>query len=411
MPVEDLTFPEGSGGGISRPELLAVVSFPLWPPANGAVLRCTSLLRELGRKWSIRLVSPDPGQTDFDPASFGVDRFIPVKLSGEWTYYPGQYDPSPLVAAVRKEQEREPALAALLFMGSEFLANDIEDFPPSVADRIDCLTLGTWRQFLHAGGIREAASKLYELARVLLYERSVASTPFATVVVGEADQMCLERLVGTVRTTVISNGVEVGPDPGPQAENPHPTVVFSGVMDYAPNVDAVEYFSRSVWPLVRASCPDAHFRIAGRVPSPRVLALAKIPGIEVMGEVPLMGPVLSQGWVAVAPLRLGSGVPNKVLEAWAAGTPVVLTQLATNGIQATARFPALIQDSPEGMAKAIVRLLDRPQERDALGRAAYAEASRLSWGVAAGRVHRLLLDAVSDRYGTATDSAGSYPGL
>lgn len=399
MPDEARTKQDHELSEVQKPDLLAVVSFPLWPPANGAVLRCTRMLKELSRLWNIRLISPDPGEVAFNPAAFGITSFVPVCLHGRWTYYPGQYDTGPLIAAVRKEQESRPALAALLFTGSEFLAKELDDFPPTVADRIDCLTLGVWRQVLKADGMRAAASKLLEVGRVLQYERSVASTPFATVVVGESDRMCLERLVGTTRTRVISNGVDVGPDPGPGAESPDPTVVFSGVMDYPPNVDAALFFCHSVWPRIRRGRPDAVLRIVGRSPTEEVQELAKLEGVEVTGEVPEMGPVLAAGWVAVAPLRMGSGVPNKVLEAWAAGTPVVLTPLATNGVPATARFPDLIQDTAEGMAGTVIRLLDRPGMRHALGRESYSEAARLSWRQAAESIHRLLLDAVRHRHG------------
>jgi glycosyltransferase involved in cell wall biosynthesis len=322
-----------------------------------------------------------------------------VELVGRWTYYPAQYDSKPLRDAVRAELEREPVSAALLFTGSEFLAEELDGFPPTVADRVDCMTLIGWRELWRTRGLRKAMTRLHDLSLMLRYERRVASAPFATVVVGEDDRACLERLVGSSGVSVIPNGVDVGPDPGIQAESSRPTVVFSGVMDYLPNVDAAEFFATRVWPLVRTKRPDALFRIVGRRPAPEVEALGRLEGVEVAGAVPDMGEVLAKAWVAVAPLRIGSGVRNKVLEAWAAGTPVVLTTMATNGLPGTARFRNLIQDSPRDMAAAVLRLLDRSGERALLGRAAYQEACRQSWGVVGAQVHGLLMDAMLERVG------------
>jgi len=397
--LQDLTPTSGSYPEPLKPELVAVASFPLWPAANGAVLRCTHLLRELSSRWSVRLVAPDPSESGFDPSRFGISRFVPVSLEGRWTYFPAQYDTRPLLKAVQAEVDRAPAAAALLFSGSEFLAKEVVGCPPAVADRIDCMTLTGWRHLRRARSVREGLSLLHDLSLMARYEREVAHTPYATVVVGEDDRRFLDRLLGARDISVIPNGVDVGPDPGPASEAPAPTVVFSGVMDYTPNVDAVEFFSSRVWPRVKAAVPHAVFRIAGRSPSLRVRALEAEDGVEVTGEVPDMHPELARGWVAVAPLRIGSGVRNKVLEAWAAGTPVVLTSRATNGLPGTERFRDLIRDTPEEMAQVVIRLLTDARERTRLGRAAYREACRQSWQAVGKRVHGLLSEAAAQHLG------------
>lgn len=374
--------------------LLAVSSFPLWPPANGAVLRCTRILEELGRSWEIHLVAPLSKELDNGYPECGVAEFFPVSLEGKWTYFPAQYDTRPLVDVVALTvRDSEPA-AALLFSGTEFLARRIAGFPPTVADRIDCMTLTAFRSLTNEVGSSRWISRLNNLRKLLWYERSVARVPFATVTVGEEDARWLEWGLGTTNVHLVSNGVDAGPDPGPQAEGGTPVVIFTGAMDYGPNVDAVEFFSRRVWPQVVSARPEAEFHIVGKNPSPSVRDLGALRGVEVIGEVAEMLPVLAKAWVAVAPIRLGSGVRNKVLEAWAAGKPVVMTEMATNGLPEAKGFGDLIVDNPQRMARVVSRLVSDPSERERMGRLGYRFALARSWAVAGDAVDALLRQAV-----------------
>ncbi len=131
-----------------------------------------------------------------------------------------------------------------------------------------------------------------------------------------------------------------------------------------------------------------------------MLALAKYAGVEVLGEVPDMVAVLRRTWLAVAPMRTGAGIKNKVLEAWAVGKPVVMTRVATNGLSIDAAMEALVVDDPKGMATLIARLLIEPDERRAAGAAAHAIVARAhSWSSAAASVAELLRQAMAPRKG------------
>jgi len=224
----------------------------------------------------------------------------------------------------------------------------------------------------------------------LSYERRVAKAPATTVVVGEQDAAWLRRVVGAREVCVVPNGVDIGQCREPGREDTRPTVTFTGVMSYGPNIDAVVFFARAVWPLVRAAIPEAQFLIAGRDPAPEVEALANVDGIDILGEVPSIADVLQRTWVAVAPMRTGSGIKNKVLEAWAVGTPVVMTTLATNGLAGAEVFPGQVEDAPSDMADEIVRLLQDVGERHRLGLLAYETAFDQSWQAAGLRVSELL---------------------
>src|SRR5690606_23613025 len=138
-----------------------------------------------------------------------------------------------------------------------------------------------------------------------------------------------------VPTTVLKNGVDLEhfrPDPD-AAEPGH--LVFTGVMNYYPNVDACRFFCAEVLPLVRKRHPEARLSIVGSQPTAEVLELAREPGVTVTGFVPETNDWLRRASVAVAPLRIARGIQNKVLEAMAMGLPVVGTTSATQGVGAT----------------------------------------------------------------------------
>jgi glycosyltransferase involved in cell wall biosynthesis len=124
-----------------------------------------------------------------------------------------------------------------------------------------------------------------------------------------------------------------------------------------------------------------------------VARLAQAPGVEVLGEVPDMTAVLRQAWVAVAPMRTGAGIKNKVLEAWAVGTPVVMSPAAANGLLLGPAAAGLVEDDPARMAEVVARLLTDTPERRRLGAAAHGLALEHAWEDAARQVSRLLRTA------------------
>lgn len=375
---------------MAKPALLAVATVPLWPPREGYALRAANLLPALGRDWAVTLLAPASG--DGAPAEAGLAEFVPVPVPGRWALMPSQYDTGPLRRAAADAIRRAASRAALLWSGAEFLGLE-PGAPPAVADRIDCMALINWRQ-RREGTWRERLRTLRAAAEYARYERRIVRGLRATVVVGEDDARALRRLAGRGAVEVIPNGVALGPPPAPGDEGPVPAVIFSGVMAYAPNVAAAEFFATEVWPGVREALPAARFVIAGRSPAPAVTALAARPGVEVRPDVPDMRRTLREAWVAVAPMRSGAGIKNKVLEAWAAGKPVVMTSLAGNGLALDADARALLADAPDALAALVVRLLRDEAERRRLGAAGYALAAREhGWADAARRLSRLLARA------------------
>ena len=171
------------------------------------------------------------------------------------------------------------------------------------------------------------------------------------------------------------------------------TVVFVGLLGWGPNVDAAVWLAKNVWPAVRNKVPDAKLLLVGRDPSSRVLDL-RSDTIEVTGSTPDVHPYLSRARVATAPLRAGGGSRLKILEALAAGRPVVATSIGAEGLADLVGSGIVVADSAPATVDALVALLQDRERAGALGRAGHeAVRDQYSWDTTL----RPLLDFVAER--------------
>jgi sugar transferase (PEP-CTERM/EpsH1 system associated) len=197
------------------------------------------------------------------------------------------------------------------------------------------------------------------------------------------------------RVHFICNGVNVPPE-GDLGSYESLDVGFVGDMGYLPNEQAVLWFAREVWPAVRGSVDGARFVIVGRSPSRRVRGLAGVDGVDVIGEVPEVGPHLARLRCAVAPLLVARGIQNKVLEAMAAARPVVATSRAAAGIDCPVGSHLSVADQPREYAAAVVGLLADPERAREIGlRARRFVQQRHDWNVQMSRMESLLTDSPS----------------
>ncbi len=168
------------------------------------------------------------------------------------------------------------------------------------------------------------------------YEKSVAARVDASVFVSEDEAALFRERTGAERVHAVGNGIDTSIfDPAAHFKRIDTTgalIVFTGQMDYRPNIEAVTWFVETILPHVRLKHPNARFAIVGRKPTDAVMALAKQPGVSVTGEVSDVRPWLAAASVVVAPLKLARGVQNKVLEAMAMARPVVVSGAAATGI-------------------------------------------------------------------------------
>ncbi len=147
-------------------------------------------------------------------------------------------------------------------------------------------------------------------------------------------------------------------------------LVFSGVMRTPTNIQAVQWFARHVWPIIRASRPNATWSIVGREPSGEVRELAKLDGVEVTGTVPDPAVHIAEAAVCINPMQAGGGMQNKLIEYLASAKPIVSTSVANEGIGAIPKEHLLIADHPEEFAQAVLHLLDNPEAGKDLGKRA-----------------------------------------
>jgi sugar transferase (PEP-CTERM/EpsH1 system associated) len=272
-----------------------------------------------------------------------------------------------------------------------------------------------WR--LYAESKRWPMSWLYrrESKRLLAYERRLASDFDYSTFVSEAEAALFTQLAPETAAKVgyFNNGVDADYfSPQHTFLNPYPdntqVLVFTGAMDYWANIDAVDWFSRSVFPAIRARMPQLQFYIVGARPTPQVTALAELPGVGVTGSVPDVRPFLAHATLSVAPLRIARGIQNNVLEAMAMGKAVVASPQAMEGIHAVVGPELFVAADEQSYADQILSLLatGTAVSLAEVGRAARARVlSDYSWE---GSLNRLdvMIRAPRERGADAIASAG-----
>jgi sugar transferase (PEP-CTERM/EpsH1 system associated) len=234
-----------------------------------------------------------------------------------------------------------------------------------------------WRQY--ADHSHPPLSWLYRVEgrRLQAAEADIARWASVCLLATQAEESLLQSFAPWARSAVIPNGIDLAyyePVAAPAAQ---PVVLFTGAMDYLPNIDAVRHFCADILPRVRREIPETRFYIVGLNPSPDVLRLGGMPGVTVTGSVPDVRPYYARAGVCVAPLRIGRGIQNKVLQGMAMGLPLVVSPLAARGLEVQPGRHLEVADDPAEFAAQIVRLLKSPAERRALGRngRAFVEAN------------------------------------
>ena len=212
----------------------------------------------------------------------------------------------------------------------------------------------------------------------------------ATLVVSDVERTLLAQDAPQARVDILSNlhSIQGSGQPFEQRRD----LVFVGGFRHPPNVDAVLWFAGEVFPLIRAQAPDIVFHCIGSETPEPIRALASQPGVVVHGHVPDLDPYMDGCRIAVAPLRYGAGVKGKVNLSMAHGQPVVATACAVEGMHLRDGEDALVADSAQGFADAVLRLYHDPTLRQTLARNGQANVQR-HFSLDAGRdvVRRVLL--------------------
>ena len=251
---------------------------------------------------------------------------------------------------------------------------------PKVMDLIDVDSV-KWRHYAQQSHAGSAWLYRREARYMAALEGKIGQQFDRVLVVSEAERTCCESIARD-RVTAVPNGVDLeyfAPRAQETAERQPPTLVFTGVMDYRPNVDGIAWFVRSILPNVRAAVPDVRLFIVGNRPSKTVQRLASDPGVVVTGFVPDVRKYVALG-VSIAPLRIARGIQNKVLEAMAMGRPIVVTSQVFEGIDAESGRDLMVARDEREFAARTIECLQDSAHADRLGRAARARAEQAySW--------------------------------
>ncbi|CAA9548261.1 MAG: FIG137776: Glycosyltransferase [uncultured Sphingosinicella sp.] len=207
----------------------------------------------------------------------------------------------------------------------------------------------------------------WEAERLFAFERATAARADASIFVSEAEASLFRRKAGLAKADIraIGNGIDLDfydpaaafPRLTAEERGQGPLIVFTGQMDYRPNLEAVTAFACDVLPLIRQSRPDTRFAIVGRKPLRAVTRLAAEPGVIVTGSVPDVRSWLAAADVVVAPLAIGRGVQNKVLEAMAMARPVIASPAAFLGIEAEPDRDLIVAEGAQAQAREALGLI------------------------------------------------------
>ena len=319
---------------IRRPEVLFLAHRVPYPPDKGDRIRTYHLLRHLARRATVHLaaLADEPVTEATKAALHTLCARVAVVHRGRWAPWiramgaalGGRtittsvfYSPA-LARVIRRWAAQTPFHASLASSSGMIPYQRLPGLRevPAVVDLID---VDSQKWFDYAAKARGLRAWIYrtEGRRLRRLEQTLPQWARAGTLVSEAETELFHRFCPWDNVHAVTNGVDLDYFrpcvPAPVEDR---ACVFVGALDYRPNVDAVCWFSKEVWPQLRQRCGDVRFRLVGRRPVAEVLRLGQIPGVEVIGQVPDVRPAMAQSAVAVAPFALPAAFKTKFSRQW-----------------------------------------------------------------------------------------------
>jgi sugar transferase (PEP-CTERM/EpsH1 system associated) len=371
-----------------------------WPLDTGAKLRNYHLARVLSERSEVSLLTFAESEQVPPELENLYHEIVSVQRDGSYSVgklLRGALGKTPLPLLNYTTEEMRQALARLL-VDNRFDIVQVESihlmkYVPTIrTSEISPVVVCDWHNIeselmkQYSDHERNLGRKAYarRTARLISYAEHRALSEFdAHVVVSEQDADYLRRMKSDATVTVIENGVDTAHFATEKTKGNR--IVFVASMDYHANIEGAIDFSRHAWPSVRRQKSDLVFTIVGRDPAPSVRELNSIAGVEVTGSVADVRPYYREAIVAVVPLNVGGGSRLKILEAMAAGVPVVSTVRGADGLKVRDRKNILLANTIEEMAGLINIVVDDSDLRNQLiagGRSLVAE--RYDWSTVGG---------------------------
>lgn len=388
-------------------DLLFLAHRAPFPPDRGDKIRGFHLLRHLARRRRVHLIAFAD-----DPRDLKARDGLAAMVSSQTVLWRGKSRARAAIEALATRRpisltafdDRRMRAAVETALNSHaidtifvFSGQMAQYLPPAPRQRVvmDFVDMDSAKFEAYAGEGRGPMAWLMRREAHLLmrHERAVAARADASLFVSRAEAEMFVSRTGADRVEAVENGIDTDFfDPAAafrRIETTGRLIVFTGQMDYRPNIDAVRWFAQSVLPYLRLADPQVRFAIVGRSPTDAVRALGRIDGVTVTGEVDDVRGWLAAAAVVVAPLKLARGVQNKVLEAMAMARPVVASPAAAEGIDHQGTL-AVAGDVAE-QAATIGRLLADPEAARLLGARARARViERYGWDARLARLDAVL---------------------
>jgi sugar transferase (PEP-CTERM/EpsH1 system associated) len=386
-----------------------------FPPDRGDKIAAFNAIRHLAARHEVHVFCLGDGVQDLanisglqayakSVSAAPVDEFT-IKLRALAALVTGQ----PLSVAALNESKLHDAIQKkftelrpdLIIVYSCNMAQFAEHFPnvPRIMHFGDLDSL-KWPQYAERSSIPLNWIYAIEARRLLGYERHIAQIFSHALVHTEIEKHDFERLIPGIPVAVVGNGVDLDYFRSAGEAKKPASMVFTGVMDYRPNIDAVVWFCDEILPIVQANIPAANFTICGSRPAPAVRRLAKRRGVRVTGWVADARPYLDRAEIFVAPLRMARGVQNKLLEALAMGLPCVASTAARSGTAVADGQGILATDEPREFARHVIDLLGDSDGRAEMARRARAAAvANYRWEVQLACLDQVIAAAVSGHCG------------
>jgi len=394
-------------------KLLYLVHRLPYPPNKGDKISSNNMLNYFSGRWRVHLGTfvDDPEDWQYvDLVGSKCEDCCIVNLPG-WRRLTGSlsglltgqalslsyYGSRELQNWVRKTIDRECPDAVLVFSGvmGRFVRDLLPDHVPVIFDAED-VDSEKWRSY--GDSAHWPLSWLYrrEANKLLAYERKMAASTSVTLFVSEEEADLFKTLApeSAEKTYFRTQGVDsIYFDPSVELDNPYEegerVLVFTGAMDYRPNIDAVTWFCDNVVSTIREKEPNFLFCIVGMKPTDEVRQLDNIPGVRVTGGVPDVRPYLSHALAACLPLQLARGIQNKALEAMAMALPVLATDDALIGIIDHPGVLSYVANTADEMSRLALDILSRPRQANTAGRICVQE--HYNWDTNLRRMESFLL--------------------
>ena len=280
-----------------------------------------------------------------------------------WPFAPYNYsiELARLVQQIVMQEKYDIVQAEYTWMG-QYIAN--LDHPATVLDEVDLQVLTYQQRYQKTLSILGRIFSYFEWKRMMRYEQKLSSRVKAVLVRTSYDQTYLQTLNPKARVRVVSHGVSSLNLNLIRKETDHLRLIFMGDFSHPPNRDAITYFVQEIFPRVRASLTEVKLQVLGRN-APQYLN--NIEGVQVLGFVPSVTPYLQKAAIFISPIRWGSGIKTKNLDAMSLGLPVVTTTCGAAGIEAVDGESIMIADQADVFAAKVIRLLNDAELRQRIG--------------------------------------------